>query len=230
MEEITRKKEVDEMKVMAKEHGFIIAGVGGAPNQYAISDSASNWVQPISPQGVFHSATYFDLAGLSMREKTLFFKGATVQQLGNPSIVSGAAGDACLIFDIMSSSPMTASQLTSFNNNANFAGVSSTVTSGLTFDQTVYARRREYVVTVDLAAWGSMQLVSDDQLGSMNPTASDRVYSYRMVILSLAGTNKEVTVLGSRQILSAEAKEEPEFEYLMRLKRSYELQQSYDED
>ena len=218
------------MKVMVKEHGYLIAGVGGAPNQYAISDSASNWVQPIVPQGVFHSSTYFDLAGLSQREKTLFFKGATVQQLGNPSITGGAAGDACLIFDIMSSSPMTANELTSFNNNANFAGVSSTVTSGLTFDQTVYARRREYVVSVDLAAWASMQLVSDDQLGSMNPTASDRVYSYRLIILSLAGTSKDVTILGSRQILSAEAKEEPEFEYLMRLKRSYELQQSHDED
>jgi len=218
------------MKVMTKEHGFILMSLGGAPNQYSIADSASSWVQPISPQGVFHSSTYFDLAGLSQREKTLFFKGATVQQLGNPAITSGAAGDGCLIFDIMSSSPMTADELTSFNNNANFAGVSSTVTSGLTFDQTVYARRREYVVSVDLAAWGSMQLVSDDQLGSMNPTASDRVYSYRMVIVSLAGTNKTVQVLGSRQILSAEAKEEPEFEYLMRLKRSYDLQQSYDED
>jgi len=218
------------MKVMTKEHGFIIVSLGGAPNQYAIGDTAGNWTQPVVPQGVFHSSTYFDLAGLTLEEKTLFFKGATVQQLGNPSITSGAAGDACLIFDIMTSSPMTADELTSFNNNANFAGVSPTVTSGLTFDQTIYARRREYVVSVDLAAWGSMQLVSDDQLGSMNPTASDRVYSYRMVIVSLAGTNKDVQVLGSRQILSAEAREEPEFQYLMRLKRSYELQNEPDVD
>ena len=75
-----------------------------------------------------------------------------------------------------------------------------------------------------------MQLVSDDQLGSMNPTASDRVYSYRIVSVSLSGTNKDVTVLASRQILSAEAREEPEFEYLMRLKRSYELQNEPDVD
>ena len=230
MEEIARKKEVDEMKVLTKEHGYLVITLGGAPNQYSISDSASSWSQPFAPQGIFYSKNYFDLAGLTLREKTLFFKGATVQQLGNPSITSGAAGDACLIYDIMSTSPMTDNELAGFNANGNFAGVSSTVTSGLTFDQTVYARRREYVVSVDLAAWGSMQLVSDDQLGSMNPTASDRVYSYRIIVVVLAGTSKTVTVLGSRQILSALAKEEPEFEYLMRLKRSYELQQSYDED
>lgn len=218
------------MKVMQKEHGYLVVTLGGAPNQYSISDSASNWVQPVVPQGVFHSATYFDLAGLSQREKTLFFKGATVQQLGNPTMTNGAAGDSCQIYDIMTSSPMSADELTSFSQAGNFAGLTGAATSGLTFDQTIYARRREYVVSVDLASWGALQLVSDDQLGSMNPTASDRVYSYRMIITALAGTNKTLGVLGSRQILSAEAKEEPEFEYLMRLKRSYELQQSYDED
>ena len=88
------------MKVMQKEHGYIVITLGGAPNQYSISDSASNWVQPYIPQGVFTSSTYFDLAGLSQREKTLFFKGATVQQMGNPSGTSLVAGDHCIIFDI----------------------------------------------------------------------------------------------------------------------------------
>jgi len=217
------------MKVLSKEHGFVTITLGAA-DQYSISDSGSSWTQPYPPQGIFYSKNYFDLAGLSMREKTLFFQGATVQQLGNPSVTSGTAGDACAIYDIMSTSPMTDDELIGFNANANFAGVATNMTSGLTFDQTVYARRREYVVSVDLAAWGSMQLVSDDQFGSMNPTASDRVYSYRIIIFVLSGTDKIASVLGSRQILSAVAKEEPEFEYLMRLKRSYELQQSYDED
>ena len=218
------------MKVMQKEHGYVVVTLGGAPNQFSISDSNTNWVQPVVPQGMFHSSTYFDLAGLSMREKTLFFKGATVQQLGNPTMTSGAAGDSCQIYDIMTSSPMTADELTSFSAIGNFAGLTGAATSGLTFDQTIYARRREYVVSVDLAAWGALQLVSDDQLGSMNPTASDRVYSYRMVLTALAGTSKTILIPASRQILSAEAREEPEFEYLMRLKRSYELAQSYDED
>ena len=218
------------MKVMQKEHGYIVIDLGAVLNQYSISDSISNWTQPYPPGGGFISQTYFDLAGLSQREKTLFFKGATVQQLGNPTMTSGAAGDSCQIYDIMTSSPLTPAELTVFSQAGNFAGLTGGATSGLTFDQTIYARRREYVVSVDLAAWGALQLVSDDQLGSMNPTASDRVYSYRMVIAALAGTNKTLAVLGSRQILSAEAKEEPEFEYLMRLKRSYELQQSHDED
>ena len=218
------------MKVMAKEHGLIQMTLGGAPNQYSITSNLSGWTQPYPPQGVFMSKNYFDLAGLSMREKTLFFKGATVQQWANPSGTALAAGDLCIITDVMSSSPMTDNELNGFATYGNFAGPGTTLSSGLTFEQTIYARRREYAVSLDLAAWGSMQLVSDDQLGSMSPTASDRVYSYRYIFIQLAGTNKELNVFGCRHLLSAEAKEEPEFEYLMRLKKSYELQQSYDED
>jgi len=218
------------MKIMQKEHGYIVMSLGGVPNQYTIGSSQSNWVQTNPPNGFFVSSTYFDLAGLTQREKTLFFKGATVQQIGNPSIQPASAGDLCILYDIMSSSPMTNADLASFSGNGNFSGLATGATSGLTFDQTIYARRREYVVSVDLAAWGSMQLVSDDQLGSLNPTASDRVYSYRVITVVASGTNKDITVLSSRQILSAEAREEEEFEYLMRLKKSYELQQSHDED
>jgi len=218
------------MKVMTKEHNFIQIDLGGAPNQYTIAATQSSWSQPYPPQGVFMSQEYFDLAGLSQREKTLFFKGATVQQMSNPNGTSLAAGDTCVVVDVMCSSPMTDNQLNAFAVYGNFAAGSGVANSGLTFDQTVYGRIRSYAVSVDLTAWGSMILVSDDQVGSMNPTASDRIYSYRYVFVELAGTNKTLNVSNARHILSAEAREEPEFEYLMRLKRSYDLQQSYDED
>ena len=39
-----------------------------------------------------------------------------------------------------------------------------------------------------------------------------------------------VAVTGARYMLRATAKEEPEYEYLMRLKRSYELQNEPDRD
>ena len=63
------------------------------------------------------------------------------------------------------------------------------------------------------------------------PTASDRVYSYRVVILSGVGpTETGISIAGARHILKAVAKEEPDHEYMMRLLRSYQLQQEPDVD
>ena len=70
--------------------------------------------------------------------------------------------------------------------------------------------------------------ISDEQMGSLEPTASDRIYCYRIV--SLTGTDGSYGVYPVRYLLRAEAKEEPEYEYLMRLKRSYELQNQPDRD
>jgi len=218
------------VKVLQKEFGYVVVSLGGAPNQYSITSQQTNWEQPTPPQGLVASKTYFDLAGLTNREKTLFFQTALVQQNGLPTITSGAAGDFVNVYDVMTSSPMTDAELQVFPGNANFSGLAPTATTGLTFDQTIFARARTYSLTVDLAASGYMPKISDHQLGSLSPTASDRIYCYRIVFVNAAGTNKDITIPPARYILSADAKEEAEYEYLMRLKRSYELQQSYDED
>ena len=218
------------MKMMVKEFGILTAALGVAPNNYSIGFNRTNWKQTTPPQGFFVSESYLDLAGLTMREKTLFFTSALVQQNGLPAITNGTAGDYVNIYDIMSSSPMTDAQLEAFPGNANFSGLTPSFTSGLTFDQTIYARVQTYTLSVDLQASGYMPKISDHQLGSLSPTASDRIYCYRLVFVNATGSNKNITIPHARYILSADAREEAEFEYLMRLKRSYELQQRYDED
>ena len=214
------------MKTLAKEHMSITANRDPGSGNWSIAPgNFGNWTQPFVNSGVFLSSTYFDLAGMSQREKTLFFKGAIVQDVLNPSVVAQAAGDSLGLVDLMSTRPLTDTEVFSFLVNGNLAG---SLSSGLTFDETVYGRIRQYVVDLDTQAWGSMVLVSDNQLGSLNPTASDRIYSYRLV--SIAGQLAQSTIYGGRHVLSVDVKEEPEFQYLMRLMRSYELQQSYDED
>lgn len=216
------------MKTLSKEHSYVQI-TQNPPNVWSITDTAGS-AELLTPGGFVVSKNYFDLAGLTMREKTLFFKSAFVQDFLNPSHTTGAAGDSLILIDLMTSSPLSDAELSGFAVNGNFAGLTSGLTSGLTFDQTIYGRVRQYVVDLDTAAWGSFIQVSDNQLGSMSPTASDRVYSYRMFFPGTPTTAASITVLGARHILSADVKEEAEFEYLMRLKRSYELQQSYDED
>ena len=73
-----------------------------------------------------------------------------------------------------------------------------------------------------------MITIADNQLGSLEATASDRIYCYRVVLYS--GAVARFDVYPARYILRADAKEEPEYQYLMRLKRSYELQNQPDRD
>ena len=226
MEEISRKKEVVKVKTLAKEHQFVNLAYLSVPETWNMVTSGS-WEQPDPTSSIVVSKTYFDLAGMTSREKTLFFKSAFVQDMQNPTHSNGAIGDSLFVYDLMTSSPLTTNQLIGFVLGGNFADSD----AGLTFDQTIYGRIREYTIDVDTAAWGSFVLLGDHQLGSMSPTASDRVYSYRILFVGGGHSpNLQVTLLAARHVLSADVKEEAEFEYLMRLKRSYELQQSYDED
>lgn len=214
------------MKTLAKEHNSFTATRNPSNGHWDLTEASSpGWTQPYTNQGVFVSSTYFDLAGLSMDEKTLFFKGALVQDVINPATQQSAPGDALLQLDLMSVRPLSNDEIFFFIVNGNLQGPGS---STLTYHETVYGRVRQFVTTVDTATWGSMSLLSSNQLGSMQPTASDRIYSYRMI--SAAGSLTGLTVYGCRHLLAAEAKEEPDFEYLMRLKRSYELQNEPDVD
>lgn len=69
--------------------------------------------------------------------------------------------------------------------------------------------------------------VTDNSFSSLEPTAADCLYCYRVVAIPNAanfGTGIDFVYLpAKRVILDAFTVEEPELEYMMRLKRSYEL-------
>jgi hypothetical protein len=212
------------MKTLTKEFGYLNIGQA-VPNIYTLESSANGWRQVGAPSGTFINTTYFDLAGLAIDDKTLFFSGATTQDVLNPIVTSGVAGDNIIVVDVMSSIPLTDVEYSALLTHGNFP-ISGT--NNLTFDQTIYCRIRQYAVDVDTAAWGSMVLLADNQLGSLNPTASDRVYVARVVYFD--GDSTAINVTPVRYLLRADAKEEAEYQYLMRLKRSYELQHTFDRD
>ena len=212
------------MRTLAKEHGWLVVDQG-LPQVWDFAsgvDQSQQWRQ-LSPQG-FASSTYFDLAGMSQQELTLFFEAAVAQDFLPPVAVNGNAGDNWVLIDLMTSHPLSDTELLNFVVWGNFKqqGV-------LTYDQTIYARVRSYVIDVDTAAWGHFVIGDENQIGSLEATASDRVYSYRIVFLNtLAATQVQVPPV--RHLLRTEAREEKDYEYLMRLKRSYELQQEPDVD
>jgi hypothetical protein len=144
----------------------------------------------------------------------------------NPIAFNQAPGDSIIVTDLMSTKQLTDTELTTFSIFGNFAQPG----ASLTFEETVYARLNQYVVDLDTAAWGSMIQASTNQIGSLKATASDRIYSYRIVTGGTPFVGDRFDVLACRHLLRAEAKEEAEYQYLMRLRRSFELAQNHDED
>ena len=216
------------MKTLTKEFGYLQLDQT-APGTYSIgSQSGNGWRQPTPGFGLAVNTMYFDLAGMAIDDKTLFFEGAAVQDVQNPFVFNQAPGDTITLVDVMSAIPLTDAEYSNLTVYGNLA--QNPLGNSLTFDQTIYLRIRSYTVDLDTATWGSMVLVSDNQMGSLSPTASDRVYCARVVLAGTPTAATRIDVLGCRYLLRATPKEEAEYEYLMRLKRSYELQQEPDRD
>jgi hypothetical protein len=216
------------MKTLAKEHGYFNASRTGGPivGVWTLEAATNGWTQGTGQNtDYFSSATYFDLAGMSMEEKTIYLEAATVQQAGI-LLVGGATGDNVVIWDIMTSIPIDITnanvQEDIVNRGLGFSG------STLNFEHVLYQRMTRYGIDLDFG--GSFPVIAEQhQSGSLSPTASDRIYSYRLLVVG-AVLDTTVVVPPVRHLISANPKEEPTFEHIMRLKRSYDLQQSYDED
>ena len=213
------------MKTLAKEHGLGLF-TQTSPGNWQLAGANSTGYWELVGTSIFVSSTYFDLAGMSMEEKTLFFEAAGTQAALPPAGTTAAvAGDALVIADLMTSSPLTPLEAANAGAFGNFPP------APLSFQETVYGRIDSWVVHIDTGTWGSYTLTNSEQIGSMMPTASDRVYSYRVVSLAaVPPTETAITISGARHILKAVAKEEPDHEYMMRLLRSYQLQQEPDVD
>jgi len=220
------------MKTLVKEHGFFDATRNAGTNTWTLTSGFDYQLVP-GTTGVgslyAYSKTFFDLAGLSMEEKTLFFDMAEVQTSSLPVFSGGGSpGDSIQIIDVMTSVPLTedATMLTDISYGFGFNG------SRQNFEHVIFARSLQYAVHLDLGAYASPTLTASNQYGSGGPTASDRVYSYRFILIvtAVASTVTGSTIVGARHVLTTTPKEEQEYQYLMRLKRSYDLQQAPDVD
>ena len=221
------------MKMLTKEHQALRLARTG--RDWAIDPSSTKGSWNFVDRTNFVSSQYIDLAGMSMEEKTIFFEAATVQTVGIPSANNTRVGDSVTIMDLMSSRKINDLQAVITLIYGNFAG---NVNDGsgqgpLSFDETIYARVQNYVRHVDTAAWGLLTLTGENFFGSMEPTASDRIYSYRVVSVSNdqdPTATDNIFIYPARHLLQVKAKEEPDHEYMMRLLRSYQLQQEPDVD
>lgn len=210
------------MKALSKEHSYAVF-IYDQGTQTITVNEGGNWEQ--INQGTNNylvSQTYFDMAGMTLEDKTLFIEAAAVQE-GSNFEITGPTGAKLWVYDLITSIPFDVSEW----NYRMGLGFTQTLSGALNFEHVLYGRFRLFANDVDFAGTTPV-LVTSDTFGSGQPTNSDRLYTYR--ILVPFGTVTGAIVPPARHLILANAKEEPEYSQLMRMKRSYELQQSYDED
>jgi hypothetical protein len=177
-------------------------------------------------QGVFLSSKQIDMNGLRIDDKSMFFDAASIQTPTYTCSQTGTVpGDNIQIIDAVSTIPLDV------KNN-----VFDPVFFGFGFpgsvlgnhEHVIYGRFQRWSTDVDHAQTFPV-MVESNTFGSMEATASDTLYLYRWVYFT--AVNLTVGSVGpARVMFGITAKEEPTYEQLMRMRRSFELQQSPDRD
>lgn len=177
-------------------------------------------------QGVFLSARQIDCNGLTIDDKSMFFDAASIQTPTYTCSQSGTtAGDFIQIIDAVSTIPL---DVASDPFGPSFHGFGMPGVNLGNHEHVVYGRAQRWSSDLDHNAIFPV-LIESNTFGSLEPSASDTLYVYRWVYFSapilLVGS-----ISGSRVMFAITAKEEPTYEQLMRMRRSYELQQTPDRD
>lgn len=185
------------------------------------------WEQSAHFDYLYYNEQYIDLKGVAMDSETVMVDAASVQRGTYHYILPAAAGDRIYVWDIMTTIPVDMS-LQSVQEDVFQLGLGMLGTT-LNYEHVLYNRMQVFSYDVDFAN-GTALKVDEAQSGSLEPTASDRIYCYRVVSFTTAGDMSGGVIAPVRYVLNVGLKEEPTYQYMMRLKRSYDLQQSADED
>lgn len=212
------------MKHLAKQIEAVAFNYGAGP-LWTIVQNGGEWdLTGASANGpeAFALNQYIDMAGLSQREKTMFIESLTIELQTPPSAVDAQAGDQMYFQVLISDVP--AQQL-------DFLGPGFAA-SQMNAENCALFMTQVFMFTTDTASWSTIPtLWNQTANGMMKATASDRLYiSMRAAPLTrkIGGTTSTIDNIifpGIRCVVNVDAKEEQEYQYLMRLRRSYELQQ-----
>ena len=214
------------MKTLVKYHSALNV-IRAGPNDFNLQPAAGNNDNWTKLEGtVFLSETYVDLAGIAQDEETIYPDAIQIQESGLGNAISGAAGDSMVTMDIISS---VAIDIPATYGDILLNGVGFPHGPG-DFQHIQYVRTERHTLDLDTASVFPFKAESN-QAGSMAPTASDRLYVYRLVfIYDSSDTVASVKRQAGRVVMAVDARKEQEYQYLMRLKRSYDLQQTFDRD
>jgi len=176
----------------------------------------------------FYIEDYFDTSGYTRDYLTTMPIQAQFQEAGYVQF-NGSQNARLLIVDFMMTDriddlPGFAAKVQSINSYPSFPA------SNYEWEQIIYGRTRQFTGIVQPVA-GTQTLqdvftnINDNQFGSLGATTADKIWIYRFVIIQGIPdpTFSVIRTPNFRAVLDANIIEEPTDAYMMRQKRSYEL-------
>jgi hypothetical protein len=198
------------------------------PNTQAVRDDVSGtWTitngWKLNGVGTVYYETYWDMSAYTLDDLT-FFPISAVLQDGQPYVYSGATGDLALtILDIISQERLDMSQVTADSLLGNLPGQPLSTEN---FEQIVMCNFRFNLPQADFTSATLFLPATTGSFGSLQPTACEKLWVYRVVIAAATDLlNANISIPATRFVMSGTVVKEPELDYMMRLKRSYELSQ-----
>ena len=199
-----------------------VEGRGGSGDTWDTFTNSNGWE-------VLGSVMYWqgsiDLSGYALDRKTFYPMTAFVQE-AQPPISFGGSGQ--LTVYLISSVPTDITTLVTQIAFTSAPGFTQAYTAGVSQDDwttVLFGQADTYLINSTLPSLGITQLISSKQFGSLSPTAADKLYVTKVVLPStLAGViGTKMSIPSSRIVIPGSMMQEPKLEYMMRLKRSYEL-------
>jgi len=211
----------------------------------------------VPPYQYWVTESKLDLSGYNLQDLTMYFRRSFSQYSGEYNvqytIAAGTAGPSGVDgrvdpYDIngieqiiVSSVPITDAQLSTMVLGApGFIPFPTGDPGNFNRTHIIHGERLNHVLNSTLAqitnpttspidTAGYLQVADNNYFSSLEATAADCLYCYRVIYLTSPRTGaedsgiKNISFPACRVLLDAKTDEEPEIEYLMRLKRSYEL-------
>ena len=182
--------------------------------------------------GFFLCQQDIDLSGYAMDKKT-FYPYTSFEQRG--SATSGKFATTLneqpyvIDYTICSSIPLQDNDLGAALTGLGFILPSGFLpgTGRINREVIIHGESKTYTIDSTLAVAGDnnvLRLIDSQTFSSLEPTAADKIYCYRLIgLTSRLGEGLTATLPPVRILLPGNISSEPKLEYMMRLKRSYEL-------
>jgi len=199
-------------------------------------EAGGDWTNLSSTNNaLFFQETQIDLSGYALERKTFYPHSSFEQRSGPTSGTFGSATSPRNIYDtiIVSSIPLKESALAMVLYSQampGFTPFSAPTVPGYAelwrINKDPLMHQHQLISSHDstIATTGGSsiyRITSDLYASSLEPTAADVLYCYRIVYSG--ATDGKATLPAARVLLPGTISSEPKLEYMMRLKRSYEL-------
>jgi len=199
-------------RVLAK----VLTGTAVVNSESAIIQSVSGqWSQVTGTTNAAVQRSYFDLSGYNMDFLTTFIQGVEIQ---DPGPLAGN-DNANELIEILTTEFISDAKIVAFLAGPGFSGPGY-AKSTMNMDQTIYARRRNYVLNSTITPV-IPNLHSTHLWGTANAVTSDKVHITRILLTTTV--NSTTFVSDTNVVMVAIISKEKELPFLMRQKRSYEI-------